>query len=48
MLMKIYPETPSARRVQQIADILRGGGVVIYPTETVNAIECEAHHKGAF
>jgi tRNA threonylcarbamoyl adenosine modification protein (Sua5/YciO/YrdC/YwlC family) len=48
MLMKVYPETPSERRVQQIADILNGGGVVIYPTDTVYALACAVDHKSAF
>lgn len=41
MLIKIYPENPSARHIQMIAECLRNGGVIIYPTDTVYAIGCD-------
>ncbi len=40
MLIKIYPENPNQREVQKAAEILRNGGVIIYPTDTVYGIGC--------
>ncbi|MDA3892483.1 MAG: L-threonylcarbamoyladenylate synthase [Salinivirgaceae bacterium] len=40
MLIKIYPENPNAKEVQKAAEILRNGGVIIYPTDTVYGIGC--------
>ena len=48
MLIKIHPDTPSERRVQQIVDILNDGGVIIYPTDTVYALACAVDQKTAF
>lgn len=48
MLIKIYPENPSDRRIQQIADTLCAGGVIIYPTDTVYALACAVDQKQAF
>lgn len=42
MLTKIYPENPNPREVACVTDILRNGGLVIYPTDTVYAIGCDA------
>lgn len=46
--MKVFPETPSDRRIQQIAEILGQGGVIIYPTDTVYALACAVDQKTAF
>lgn len=42
MLTKIYPENPNPREIEKVIDILRDGGLVIYPTDTVYAIGCDA------
>jgi len=33
--IKIYPENPHPNRIAETVDILRNGGLVIYPTDTV-------------
>jgi hypothetical protein len=33
--IKIYPQNPDERRIRQVVDCLRDGGLVIYPTDTV-------------
>jgi tRNA threonylcarbamoyl adenosine modification protein (Sua5/YciO/YrdC/YwlC family) len=48
MLVKIHSETPSERRVREIAEILERGGVIAYPTDTVYALACAVDQKGAF
>lgn len=40
MIIKLYPENPNERTVRQVADILRDGGVIVYPTDTVYALGC--------
>lgn len=38
MIIKLYPENPSERVVRDIAKCLAGGGVVVYPTDTLYAL----------
>lgn len=42
MLLKIYPENPNLREIDKVVETLRDGGLVIYPTDTVYAIGCDA------
>ena len=42
MLVKIYPENPNLREIDKVVNIMRNGGLVIYPTDTVYAIGCDA------
>ena len=42
MLIKIYPENPNPKEVQRVIDVLQDGGLIIYPTDTVYAIGCDA------
>jgi tRNA threonylcarbamoyl adenosine modification protein (Sua5/YciO/YrdC/YwlC family) len=41
MLIKLYTENPNAKDVQKVVDILRNGGVVIFPTDTIYGIGCD-------
>jgi tRNA threonylcarbamoyl adenosine modification protein (Sua5/YciO/YrdC/YwlC family) len=41
MLIKIYPDNPSIRDLERVANILRDGGVIVYPTDTVYGIGCD-------
>lgn len=47
MLVKIHPENPEGRKIQQVVDILKEGGVVIYPTDTVYGIGCDIFNQDA-
>lgn len=42
MLIKIYPENPNPKEIDKVIEVLRDGGLVIYPTDTVYAIGCDA------
>lgn len=42
MLIKIYPENPNFKDVEKAVSILRDGGLLIYPTDTVYAMGCDA------
>jgi tRNA threonylcarbamoyl adenosine modification protein (Sua5/YciO/YrdC/YwlC family) len=41
MLLKIYPENPNPREIRKAVDVLRNGGVIIYPTDTIYGIGCD-------
>jgi len=47
MVFKVHPKNPDPRLIAKSADILRGGGVVIYPTDTVYGIGCSVEDKNA-
>ena len=42
MLVKLYDENPNPREIEKIVTILRDGGTVVYPTDTLYAIGCDA------
>jgi tRNA threonylcarbamoyl adenosine modification protein (Sua5/YciO/YrdC/YwlC family) len=42
MLTKLYPQNTNLQEVTKIVDILREGGLIIYPTDTLYAIGCDA------
>ncbi|WP_203141785.1 L-threonylcarbamoyladenylate synthase [Marinobacter mangrovi] len=44
---QIHPETPQLRLINQAVDILRKGGVVVYPTDSAYAIGCQLEDKQA-
>jgi tRNA threonylcarbamoyl adenosine modification protein (Sua5/YciO/YrdC/YwlC family) len=37
----IHPADPQPRRIAQVADIIRGGGVIAYPTDSCYALGCQ-------
>lgn len=41
MLIAVHSKDPQARLIKQIADCLRNGGVIIYPTDTVYGLGCD-------
>jgi tRNA threonylcarbamoyl adenosine modification protein (Sua5/YciO/YrdC/YwlC family) len=47
MLIQIHPKNPDERKIKIIADNLRKGGVIIYPTDTVYAMGCDIEHHEA-
>jgi tRNA threonylcarbamoyl adenosine modification protein (Sua5/YciO/YrdC/YwlC family) len=44
---QIHPDNPQARLVRQAADIVRAGGVIVYPTDSAYALGCQIGDKGA-
>ncbi|MDR1402514.1 MAG: threonylcarbamoyl-AMP synthase [Tannerellaceae bacterium] len=42
MLLKIYAQNPNRREIGKVTEVLREGGLVIYPTDTVYAMGCNA------
>jgi tRNA threonylcarbamoyl adenosine modification protein (Sua5/YciO/YrdC/YwlC family) len=41
MLLRIFPENPNQDRIRKVVDVLDGGGIIIYPTDTVYAMGCD-------
>jgi len=44
---QIHPVTPQKRLINQAADILRKGGVIVFPTDSAYAIGCQLDDKQA-
>lgn len=44
---KLYENNPNTRILQDIAQVIHDGGVVIYPTDSVYAIGCDALNQRA-
>lgn len=47
MLLKIYPENPNPKHINRVVDVLKSGGVIIYPTDTVYGIGCDIYNQKA-
>jgi tRNA threonylcarbamoyl adenosine modification protein (Sua5/YciO/YrdC/YwlC family) len=44
---QIHPDNPQARLIRNSADIIRAGGVVVYPTDSAYALGCHIGDKNA-
>jgi tRNA threonylcarbamoyl adenosine modification protein (Sua5/YciO/YrdC/YwlC family) len=44
---ELHPETPQLRYINKAVSILKDGGVIIYPTDTVYGIGCDIFNKEA-
>jgi tRNA threonylcarbamoyl adenosine modification protein (Sua5/YciO/YrdC/YwlC family) len=47
MITKINPKNPQPRLIRKVAETLREGGVIAYPTDTVYGLGCDLYHKDA-
>ncbi len=47
MLIRIHHLTPDPRQLQKVIDVLRDGGVIIYPTDGVYAFGCDINKSKA-
>ena len=45
LLIKVDPENPSAEALAEAAEILKAGGTVVFPTETVYGLGGDATHS---
>ena len=46
MLIHIHPDNPQPRLIKQVVEILKKGGVIIYPTDTIYGLGCDIfQHK---
>ncbi|MEW6774673.1 MAG: L-threonylcarbamoyladenylate synthase [Bdellovibrionota bacterium] len=47
MRIKVHPQNPQPAAVERAAEILRDGGVIVYPTDTIYGLGCDLHDKRA-
>jgi tRNA threonylcarbamoyl adenosine modification protein (Sua5/YciO/YrdC/YwlC family) len=47
MLLVIHPDNPDKRKIDQVIKILKKGGVIIYPTDTVYSMACDLNNRKA-
>ncbi len=40
-LIKIYEENPNPKEIKKVIDVLKKGGLIIYPTDTVYGLGCD-------
>jgi tRNA threonylcarbamoyl adenosine modification protein (Sua5/YciO/YrdC/YwlC family) len=46
-LIKLYKENPDPRKIEEIANCLNNGGVIIYPTDTIYGMGCSIFNSKA-
>ena len=44
---QVHPENPQLRLIKQAVELIRGGAVVVYPTDSSYALGCHIGDKGA-
>jgi tRNA threonylcarbamoyl adenosine modification protein (Sua5/YciO/YrdC/YwlC family) len=47
MLVKIYPNNPNEKQLEEVVACLRSGGLIIYPTDTVYGLGCDIYQAKA-
>jgi tRNA threonylcarbamoyl adenosine modification protein (Sua5/YciO/YrdC/YwlC family) len=47
MLIHIREDEPQPRQIETVAEVLNGGGVIIYPTDTIYGLGCDIFHLKA-
>src|SRR5882762_6018348 len=46
-LLKIHPINPEPRKILRVVDILRKGGLIVYPTDTIYGLGCNLLNRKA-
>jgi len=47
MLIRLFNENPNPREVRKVTEVLRDGGIIIYPTDTVYGLGCDITNSKA-
>jgi len=47
MLLEVHDNNPDMRKILQAVDVLRNGGLLIYPTDTIYGVGCDIYNKKA-
>lgn len=47
MLLQIHPKDPQERLIKQVAETLRNGGIIVYPTDTIYGLGCDIYNTKA-
>ena len=46
-LLKIHPQNPEGRKIARAVEVLRQGGIIVYPTDTIYGIGCDLTNRKA-
>ncbi len=46
-LIKLFPKNPDQRKIDHTVEVLKKGGVIIYPTDTIYGIGCDLFNRQA-
>jgi tRNA threonylcarbamoyl adenosine modification protein (Sua5/YciO/YrdC/YwlC family) len=47
LFLQVHPQTPQPRLIRQTVEVIRAGGLIIYPTDTSYAFGCRLDSKDA-
>lgn len=47
MLLKIHPQSPQPRILDSALEVIKKGGIIVFPTDTVYALGCDAYDNKA-
>lgn len=47
MILKLYENNPNEKTLDRVAEVLDGGGVIIYPTDSIYAVGCSLRNAQA-
>ena len=45
--LSIHPLNPESRKIKHVVDVLRNGGIIVYPTDTIYGIGCDLMNRKA-
>jgi tRNA threonylcarbamoyl adenosine modification protein (Sua5/YciO/YrdC/YwlC family) len=46
-IIEIFPENPDDRKINEVVECLKSGGIIIYPTDTVYSMGCDSTNAKA-
>ncbi len=46
-LLSIHPVNPEPRKINRVVDLLKSGGIIVYPTDTIYGIGCDLLNRRA-
>ena len=47
MIIQTYEQNPQPRAIRTAVEVLRDGGLIVYPTDTIYGLGCDLHNKRA-
>lgn len=47
MIIKINPKNPQPRLIRRVVELMKQGGVIAYPTDTIYGLGCDLYQKDA-
>ncbi|MBJ6116844.1 threonylcarbamoyl-AMP synthase [Pontibacter sp. BT310] len=47
IFLQIHPDNPQDKKIREAVEVLRNGGVIIYPTDTIYGMGCDIHNARA-